>query len=374
MNIFIMYQFEIGGVESVFRELCKCYNQPIKLVTITPQYNTNLIDLLPTNVEYVKHDNIPILRNLLWLFNHKAKALYILLSLLILPIFLRLRNGNIKIINFSDTLSSLFVTVLATKKRHRYSWVHCRPQALWGSKMPKVYVRLLSLCKSIVCICHDQKKELLSLFPILSKNNVEVIYNPIDLDTIVNMAQEPLPVLAEMPYICMVSRIDERSKDFKTPIKAYASLPKEIRDIYTLQIVGDGPDIDRVKEYIIEYQMEDYVKLRGRDINPYRWMYNADLFLFSSKSEGLGLVILEALACGQMVIATDCPIGPKEILQSDIECGILVNVGDASQMRDAIIKAINPQFPRYKYQENAVKRLRYFSHDAFKEQIDNIFN
>ena len=171
----------------------------------------------------------------------------------------------------------------------------------------------------------------------------------------------------------MVSRLDTRSKDFKTAIRAYASLPQSFRDIYTLQIIGDGPDKELVREYIRENNMDEYIVLRGLDTNPYKWMANAALFLFSSKSEGLGLVILEALACGQMVIATDCPIGPREILNSEKECGVLVPVGDEAQMKNAIIRVLSTTFPIDKYKQNASIRLNDFSTEAFSKKIDKLF-
>lgn len=373
MKCFILYQFETGGVESVFRELGKCCNEPIKLVTVTPQYDRRLIDLLSSNIEYIAHDNIPILQDLFWLFNSKAKMLYILLAIIILPIFLRLRVRNITVINFSDTLSSLLVVILSARKNNRFSWVHCRPKALLSSQIPSLYIKLLSFCNSIICICNDQKEELLALFPILSHNNIEVIYNPIDIDTISKYAKESLPILNK-PYICMVSRLDERSKDFRTAIKAYAALPQSVRDSYPLYIIGDGPDRDRVRDYIVENNMEQYITMYGRDNNPYKWMANASLFLFSSTSEGLGLVIIEALACGQIVVATDCPIGPREILALNVECGLLVPTGSVNSMRDAIIRVLDPSFPRDIYRENAIIRLKDFSHDIFKKNIEKLFN
>lgn len=372
-RMFIMYQFEIGGVESVFRELGKCCNTPIKLVTVTPRYNKSLIDSLSSNVEYIAHNNIPILRNLFWLFNSKAKILYILLAIIILPIFLRFRVRNVAVINFSDTVSSLLVSILSARKKYRFSWVHCRPKALLNSRTPGLYIRLLSCCRCVICICNDQKNELLALFPALLNTNIEVIYNPVDIDAICRMAQESLPAITRTSYICMVSRLDERSKDFKTAIEAYALLPPLLRESYVLQIIGDGPDEDKVREYITKNNLDGYVILQGRDANPYKWMANASLFLFSSKSEGLGLVILEALACGQMVVATDCPIGPKEILKSGVDCGLLVPVGDANCMRDAIIKVLDPTFIKVQYQENARLRLQEFSHDMFKMKIEYLF-
>ena len=77
------------------------------------------------------------------------------------------------------------------------------------------------------------------------------------------------------------------------------------------------------------------VEFAGFDPNPYRYIAAADVFALSSRWEGFGNVLVEALACGTAVVSTDCPSGPSEILE-DGRYGELVPIGDSGALSDAI--------------------------------------
>jgi glycosyltransferase involved in cell wall biosynthesis len=110
--------------------------------------------------------------------------------------------------------------------------------------------------------------------------------------------------------------------------------------------------------------------LKGNDVNPYRWMKNADLFIFSSRSEGFGLVLLEALYCEVPVIATDCEVGPREILENG-KYGKLVPVGDAREMQKAINEILESGLQNTLLQ-SAKRRAISFSSDN-RNLMEEIF-
>ncbi len=74
--------------------------------------------------------------------------------------------------------------------------------------------------------------------------------------------------------------------------------------------------------------------------NPYPYMSNADVFVLSSRWEGFGIVIAEAMACGTPVVSTDCPSGPAEILENG-RYGKLVPVGDSDAVAEAILETLS---------------------------------
>ena len=370
---FVMHRFKIGGCESVFLNLAKVFHRRIYLITVSPVVDNRLLGKLPDNVVYIDHSKISILNWLNTIKFYRYGSLYTLISMLLLPIYISRIMKNGIIVNFSDTFSSLLVCYLSSiiRQFRMISWVHCRPTALLNSRVGKYYIKLLSKSYRIVCICNDQKKELITIYPFIDESIVYVIYNPIDMDFIKTMKDNKPPI--STPYICMVSRLDERSKDFATPIKAFSLLPQDILANLTFVIVGDGPDRNRIQSYIDDLRMNDCIMLYGSDINPYKWMAHAKAFVFSSKSEGLGMVILEAMASGQIVISTDCPVGPKEILKSKIDCGILVDIGDVDSMKKEICRVFSQSFNRDYYLYNSKIRLEDFSLDMFLCRISQLF-
>jgi glycosyltransferase involved in cell wall biosynthesis len=127
-------------------------------------------------------------------------------------------------------------------------------------------------------------------------------------------------------------------KDFYCLIDAICILAKK-RDVHLL-IAGDGPDRAAIERYIITKDASNFITLLGYVKNPYAYMVRADVFVLSSRWEGLPNVIIEALAVGTQVVASDCKSGPREIL-ADGRYGRLVPVGDSEEMAKAIIEAVS---------------------------------
>lgn len=87
-----------------------------------------------------------------------------------------------------------------------------------------------------------------------------------------------------------------------------------------------------------ELEVERDVLLPGFVANPFAWLGRASLFVLSSAWEGLPTVLIEALACGTPVVATDCPHGVREILE---DLGPLVPVGDANALKEAMCRTLD---------------------------------
>lgn len=102
-----------------------------------------------------------------------------------------------------------------------------------------------------------------------------------------------------------------------------------------LSIVGRGPDEAILRQLVGELDLMETVEFAGFLENPYEMVASADLFCLTSHYEGMPNVLVEAMALGTPVLATDCPYGPKEILNGG-ELGVLVSVGDV----DAIVRGI----------------------------------
>ena len=132
-------------------------------------------------------------------------------------------------------------------------------------------------------------------------------------------------------------------KGFEDLIRAMKLLSEERRA--RLVILGDGPLRPELEALIIELGLTDVVLLQGFVENPLQFFAHADLFVLSSHVEGLPNVLIEAMMCGCTPVSTDCPTGPREVLQ-DGRYGYLVPMRDPAAMAAGIEKALDSRIPR----------------------------
>jgi len=112
-----------------------------------------------------------------------------------------------------------------------------------------------------------------------------------------------------------------------------------------LLIFGDGPLRAELEALIVELDLSDVVRLMGQVENPLKYFANSDVFAHSALTESFGNVLVEAMACGCTPVSTNCPTGPREILQ-DGKYGFLVPMQDPEAMAHALQMAIeNPMSP-----------------------------
>lgn len=175
----------------------------------------------------------------------------------------------------------------------------------------------------------------------IPRDRIQVIYNPVISDEIMAKSKElpdhPWLLQPGVPIIVGMGRLTKQ-KDFPTLIRAFARMRERIPS--RLIIFGDGEDRLALRNLCDELRLRAWVDLPGFTANPYAILSRAALFVLSSRWEGLPGVLIEALACGTRVISTDCPSGPREILDNG-RFGQLCPVGDVEAMASAIIRALN---------------------------------
>jgi glycosyltransferase involved in cell wall biosynthesis len=170
----------------------------------------------------------------------------------------------------------------------------------------------------------------------VERARLRVAYSPIVSARLEQLAQEPIehPWLAAgaPPVILGVGELGSR-KDFVTLIRAFALVRAE--HPCRLLILGRGRQRERLLALASELDIADAVDLPGFVANPYPYMRQAAVFALSSRWEGLGIVLVEALACGTPAVSTDCPSGPREILGPCCPQA-LVPVGDHQALAQVI--------------------------------------
>ncbi len=171
----------------------------------------------------------------------------------------------------------------------------------------------------------------------LKAEAVRVLYNPIVTAELRAMADEvpdhPWLAGAEgQPVVLGVGSLTAR-KDFATLIAAFAEV-RRARPC-RLVILGEGPERANLQALAVELGVAEDLALPGFVPNPFGYMARADVYVLSSQLEGLPGTLVQAIACGCPPVATDCPSGPREVLE-DGRLGPLVAVGDARGMAAAI--------------------------------------
>lgn len=236
-------------------------------------------------------------------------------------------------------LSELFATIYGRTK------IKCSMRA--------VYPRL----NGIVAVSNGAADDLSRICG-LARERVTAIYNPIvgasySVRSPVSLASD----WAEGAHdkVLAVGTL-KAIKDFPTLLRAFARL-RETRDARLL-ILGEGEERSRLEEMVASLGLGDAVYLPGFAVDTRPYYAAADLFVLSSTGEGLPTVMVEALEQGTPVVSTDCPSGPREILE-DGKYGTLVPVGDV----DALAKAMEASLSATHDREALKRRAQDFSVD-----------
>lgn len=177
-----------------------------------------------------------------------------------------------------------------------------------------IYKTIFRKASTIVCQSDYMLEDFKSTFGFTGENLIK-IYNPIDLELInkqIHQKSSPFPK-SEFKNVVAIGKMTNQ-KGFDLLIQSLAESREKDSKI-KLWVLGEGKELDNYKRLARILEIEDDVHFVGRQCNPFLWMKHADLFILSSRYEGLPNVLLEALACGCKVVTTDHPGGTREIME-----------------------------------------------------------
>lgn len=164
--------------------------------------------------------------------------------------------------------------------------------------------------------------------------------------------------------IATVARLDDFQKNHYVMFDAFKIFLKDNPE-YTLDVYGDGPDIDNYKKYISKIEMDDKIFLHGKTSTPLNEIRKSEIFLLTSKFEGMPNALMEALSIGMPCVATNCGGGGAYELCSLLNSGIIVPVGDKKSIANALNELVHDKKKESEFSSRALSINKWLS----KERI-----
>ena len=199
---------------------------------------------------------------------------------------------------------------------------------------------LFPVADAVVAVSNDAAEDLRNCVP-LTAESITYVPNPVVTAALFEQTRIPLKHTwlgdPTVPVI-IASGILGLQKGFPTLLKAFADLRRSRNA--RLIILGRGPDKPQLVNLAQELGIQTDVEFAGFQSNPFSYIAQSQVFVLSSLFEGLPTVLIEALACGTPVVATDCLTGPREILEGG-KWGTLTPVGDWKAMSKAIQETLD---------------------------------
>ncbi|RFU46272.1 glycosyltransferase [Paraburkholderia sp. DHOC27] len=227
-------------------------------------------------------------------------------------------------------------------------------------------VRQYARYDAIAVLTPDMRREAQQLFegqPV----NVTELPNVIDVDELRIKARASIERPAET-FIVSVARLDEGQKDHGTLLRAFAQLRERQLSTADLLLIGEGRDQAALERLAEELGIRESVHFLGFCPNPFPYIRQAEMLVLSSRYEGFGMVLGEAMALGTPVISTDCPTGPRDLLE-DGKGGLLVPVGDVDEMARAIERLHTDTELRRSLVQHALKKVATLAPESANERM-----
>lgn len=250
-----------------------------------------------------------------------------------------------------------------------------KPLSLTGSssRLPKwVHDRFIRwtypFSDRIIAVSEGVADDLASAFGV-PRRDIRVIPNPVVGPRITEQAKQEVshPWFSDdsPPVTLAVGRLD-KVKGYLTLVRAFAKVRG--KRPCRLVILGEGPRRPAIQQEARKLEITDDLSMTGYISNPFKYMARADVFVLSSKWEGLGNVLIETMACGTPVISTDCPGGPSEILKRG-KFGRLVPVENPAALASAIEEGLNGEI-----QPAPLSTLERFRRDKVADQYLDVLS
>lgn len=357
--LFFLPSLEAGGAQRVVLNLASAFaEKKCEVILVVAIPRGNLLNSVPDNVKLI-HLNL--------------RRSFLAISPLIKIIKSERPDIIYSRMNYANIIMAIASKLAFTKAKFIATIANTLTQEQFGNKIEeKGMFALEKLCYKRADIVIANSKDTyddLIREKIVKPEKLKIIYNPvIDFNSMQVKIDEPIlhPWLKNKTSLVLIAvgRLYHQ-KNFAFLIRCFAEVKKHSNA--KLIIVGEGQLRAELEALVAEYNLQDDVSMPGFD-NPYPYYKYADLFVLTSLWEGFGNVIVEALACGCPVVASNCPGGPKEILEWG-KYGTLVDGYDEVQFAEAILAELE----RKRSKELLISRAGNFTIDKIVKQYEELF-
>ena len=344
--IIFMPSIEGGGVEKnlflVSNYLSKKIDH-VALITISKKYKKKF----NSSIEFIS------LVSNYWDKLSRRKKYFLSIFLLMREI---LKNKNIIVFAFQANIYCIIICKLFSVKVIARS--NSAP-AGWSSSILKrlIFKFCLNLADKVMVNSIQFKRDLKKEFGV----NAICIYNPLNHDEVITKSKKNSKKIftnKKKLKILNIGRFTEQ-KDQLTLLKALNLIKKDIS--FQAIIIGRGKLHNDLIEYINKNKLNDCIKIIDFVENPFPLLKQTELFILSSRYEGLPNVLLEALSLKKFIISSNCPTGPKEILLNG-NGGLLFKVGDYKQLAKKISYYQNNKNKCKKLLNHSIQNIKRFDY------------
>ncbi len=265
---------------------------------------------------------------------------------------------------------NIFSKIIFLNSSKIYIQVHQSVSAWW--KLYKTLIKVLyNFSDKIITIVKEEKENLINNYNI-KEEKIEVIYNPVDIKKIDVLKLEELGEYKKLFENHKFTFINiwrlTYPKNQQLLIKVFKQFNEKYKNTQLI-ILWEWELRDKLEEQIWENKN---IYLLWNQVNPYKFLYNSDCFIFTSRYEWFWIVITEAMVSGLPIISTDCHTWPKEILKKEVtnfqevtnmsleEYGILVPIFDEDCIFQSLEKIYLDEEVRNLYKQKSLQRSRDF--------------
>ncbi len=286
--------------------------------------------------------------------------------------FLMIKGEYDIVIAYMHGIPTRIVSGCRNPKTKRIAWLHTDirnsslQKCFWNKKELVTSMRkfdgIVGVSKTVV----DSFSEVTGIH-----KNLFVRYNTNDVEKLVNDSKESLIENVfnnNRPQLCTVGRL-VHVKGYDRLLRVHKRLIENGLE-HDLFIFGDGEEKQALEKYIQENNLSDTVHLMGFHKNPYKYMKSCDLFVCSSRAEGLSTAVSEAIILELPVITTMCS-GMTEILGENNEYGLIVD-NDEEHLYEGILQLLNDRSLLNYYREKSKERKAFFSIEQTVKEVENL--